>query len=237
MMMPSNTPCGFYRLAETTVFHYAGYECAAWWQDIRVAAGDYPVTLYKDASSNSVRFFVELPGTIVADNFQSLWGGVPIGDAYNTAQNAGKPASYHISTVDYCLFAEMKRAGEACPWHVDISLVPTELDTCADCGGITLKHPTVKLCPGCSVERENALRQHARHRHRYLLATGYGLRSTRDSSYLDSIIASVKADGIMSDFYRKILVSEVAAMRAAGPVGRQEARKRYPVPCYAFALS
>ena len=232
MMMPSNTPCGFYRLAETTVFHYAGYECAAWWQDIRVAPGDYPVTLYKDASSSSLRFFVELPGTIVADNFQSLWGGVPIGDSYDNSQNAGKPGSYHISTVDYCLFAEMKAKGESCPWHVDLSVIPAELSNCADCGGIILKHPSISICPGCAVKRENVQRQYVRRRHRFLLSTGYGLRTTRNSSYLESVIAHVKTDDLMIDFYRKILIAEVAAMRVAGPDGRQAARKHYPVPSY-----
>jgi hypothetical protein len=237
MLIPSHTPCGFYRLAETTVFHYAGYECAAWWQDVLVAAGDYPVTLYKDATSNSLRFFVKLPGTIVADNFQSLWGGVPIGDAYNTGQNAGKLGSYHICTVDYCLFTEMKEKGESCPWHIDLAALPVELDRCIDCDCIHVKSRASRICPGCAVARDNVQRAHVRRRHRFLLSTGYGMRTTRNSSYLESIIASVKTGGIMSDFYREILVYEVAEMRAAGPVGRQEARKRYPIPSYVLPTS
>lgn len=232
-MQPSYFPCGFYRLAKPTVFHYAGYECAAWWRDTSVPAGDYPVFGYKQGGS--IRFTAELEGTITEDNFQSLWGGAPIGDGYDINQNAGKPSSYTMSTVDYCLFAQMKREGEGCPWHIDLAALKVELDHCEDCSGLIIKHPTSRLCPGCAVDRENALRQYARRRHRFILRTGYGLRTTRDSGYLDTVIANVQANNNMSDFYRKILVSEVAAMRAAGPARRMEARNRYPVPNYKFA--
>lgn len=233
-MQPSFFPCGSYHLAETTVFHYAGYECAAWWRDTLVPAGDYPVFGYRQGSS--IHFTADLAGTITEDNFQSLWCGTPIGDGYNCKQNAGKPSTYTMRTVDYCLFAEMKSKGEACPWRIDLAALKVDLGHCEDCSGLIIKHPhpTRQICPGCAVAREKALRQQACRRHRFLLSTGYGLRTTRDSGYLDTVIANVQAKTIMSDFYLKILMSEVAAMRAAGPARRMEARNRYPVPNYMF---
>jgi hypothetical protein len=219
-------------VSESTVYHYAGYECAAWWRDVRVEAGDYPVFVYLDGST--LRFSVKLPGVLVADNFQSLFCGNAIGKGYDETQNAGKPDSYSIHSQNYCVFASLKD-GENSPWRIDLSLLPIALDTCSDCEGVITKHPTVTRCPGCSVERLQARRQHACRRHRFLLATGYGLRTTRESSYLDSVIAEARADqGSMSDFYRKILCAEIAAMRTAGPRGRVAARRRYPVPAYAF---
>jgi hypothetical protein len=66
--------CGFYRLAETQVFRYAGYECAAWWKEVEVPAGDYLVKAWiKDGRVES--FFAEQLGTHVADNIQSLYCG------------------------------------------------------------------------------------------------------------------------------------------------------------------
>jgi len=230
--MPDRIQCGTYRVRESTVYHHAGYECAAWWRDVRVESGDYPV--FGNLVGSTFLFFVDLPGVIVADNFQSFFGGVAIGKGYDQNQNAGKPGTYSIYSQDYCVFASLKN-GENSPWRIDLSAVPIALDTCSDCGGVIKSYPMVTRCPGCSVKRSEERQQHACRRHRFLLATGYGLRTTRDSSFLDTIIAEASSDqSTMADLYRDQLRREIAAMRAAGPSGRIAARQRYPVPAYVF---
>lgn len=225
--------CGTYRVRETTVYHYAGYECAAWWRDVQVEAGDYPAFVYRDGST--LRFSVSLPGFIVADNFQSLFCGNAIGKGYDETQNSGNTSTYGIHSQDYCVFASLKD-GENSPWQIDLSLLPIALDVCSDCGAVVTKHPTVTRCPSCSVKRSEQRRNNVCRRHRFLLTTGYGLRSTRQSGFLDSVIAEAGSDqSPMGDFYRNILHGEIAAMRSAGPQGRIAARLRYPVPAYAFA--
>jgi len=87
---------GTYTLEKPEVFQKL-YECAAWYTDIEVQPGVYPVT------TDGYWLFVELPGVIVSDNFQSLFAGMPIGDAYDRKQNAGKPATYWIQTQEYAV--------------------------------------------------------------------------------------------------------------------------------------
>jgi predicted RNA-binding Zn-ribbon protein involved in translation (DUF1610 family) len=230
--MHTQIEVGTYRVSKATVYHYAGYECAAWWRDVKVDAGDYPVFGYLEGST--FLFTVTLPGILVAANFQSLFGGVAFGLCYDETQHAGELDTFRIQSRDYCVFGSM-RDGEKSPWHIDLSLLPMELAICSDCGGVIAKHSGITRCPSCSVERDQARRQHACRRHRFLLANGYSLRTTRDSPYLDSIIAQAGADeGSMVDFYVKILKAEIASMRSAGPQARVAARLRYPVPVHAF---
>jgi hypothetical protein len=230
--MSAHIACGTYRVSETKVYHYAGYECAAWWRDVSVEAGDYPVFGYLEGSV--LHFIVTLPGVIVADNFQSFLGGVGFCLFYDEAQHAGEAATYSIHSQDYSVFASMKD-GLNSPWTIDLSALPLELDTCSDCKGVIKKHSTVTRCPTCSVERTEKRRQHACRRHRFLLTTGYGLRTTRQSSSLDRVIAEVSFnESPMADFYREILRGEIAAMRTAGPQLRMAARQRYPAPVSAL---
>jgi len=228
--------CGSYRVSERTEFLNNGYECAAWWTKISVEAGDYPVHGYLQGSS--LHLYASLEGVIVEDNFQSLWGGVAFGQPYDQRQNAGKPATYSVFGRDYEAFASIHRMGDQSPWKIDLSTIPYELAACSDCGCVIHKNEASTRCPRCSVTRDQSRQNHARRRHRFLLATGYGIRTTRDSSHLDGVIAGSSDDeGIMRGYYLNILRSEVAAMRAVGPHGRIEARHRYPVPSYAFAIS
>lgn len=74
--MYQSIPCGTFRVSETTVHHYAGYGCGAWWRDIRVEPGEYPVEAQIERGRMN-NFLARLQGTIVADNFQSRYGGVP----------------------------------------------------------------------------------------------------------------------------------------------------------------
>lgn len=87
---------------ETRTRHF---ECAAWYEEIELAPGTYDVFgLYKQYGYghredlrgqwylDSLGYSV--PGTIISDNFQSLFCGNPIGKAYDSTQNAGKPTEW-----------------------------------------------------------------------------------------------------------------------------------------------
>ena len=96
---------GFYVLKEEEVFTKY-FECAAWYENIKVNPGKYPLYLdnYKVLKNGEVYgsfAFASLPGKIESDNFQSLFCGMPIGKTYDSTQNAGKEAIYNLQTYDY----------------------------------------------------------------------------------------------------------------------------------------
>jgi hypothetical protein len=233
--MQNRILCGTYRVSERTEYNDSSFECAAWWRTIIVEPGDYPV--YGYLHGGSMDFCARFEGVILEDNFQSLWGGLPVGNNYDQTQNAGKPAVYSITSYDYNVFASIHKAGDNSPWRIDFSTIPFELSNCTDCGCVIRKYTDSARCPSCSVELDRVRKNHACQRHRFLLSTAYGLRTTRFSSYLDTVIAGANADqGSRTDDNREILAEEVAAMRSAGPQGRIAARRRYPVPSYAFVV-
>lgn len=69
------------------------FECAAWWESSIAGSGTFDAFLREDPH-NKGRYYVtaELPATITADFFPSLWGGSLIGKPYDSKENAGKPA-------------------------------------------------------------------------------------------------------------------------------------------------
>lgn len=68
-----------------------GFECAAWWEKSVSATGMFDVVLVRDYHNRDRFFFTaSLPATVVEDNFQSLFCGNRIGDAYDTKKNAGR---------------------------------------------------------------------------------------------------------------------------------------------------
>ena len=97
---------GFYILEKETVFRNCGFECAAWYEDIKVQPGKYPVYLdryevLKNGKVHGLFAYIHFPGIIESDNFQSLFCGMPIGNAYDPTKNAGKESIYHMQTYDY----------------------------------------------------------------------------------------------------------------------------------------
>lgn len=101
---------GWLNLSEDKVFTDRGYECAAWWKNVAVKAGKYPMFIdSKDIWDDgrvygNARPTTELSGTIVSDYFGSMLCGVPVG-TYDGNRNNGKEASYFWS--DYAFsFAE-----------------------------------------------------------------------------------------------------------------------------------
>lgn len=98
--MSKGTQIGWYHLREDKVFHNNQFETAAWYENIAVKAGKYPVYVYDIRFDESGRMhghidsaFVCFDGVIVDDYFGTLFCGVPIGE-YDTEKNKGNKASY-----------------------------------------------------------------------------------------------------------------------------------------------
>lgn len=102
--MNKATQIGWYTLKEDEVFRNT-YECAAWYEDVLVKAGKYPVYVYDlrihqsdnpkynrkiDGHVGSASVYME--GVVVSDEFGSLFCGVPISN-YDNKKNAGKPSA------------------------------------------------------------------------------------------------------------------------------------------------
>lgn len=110
----NKTLIGYYHLKEDKVFHVANFECAAWYENILVKAGKYPIhslssCLYRH--DNKLKYAildasVEFTGIIQSDYFGTLIGGVPVG-TYDEYQNAGQGSSYLRHLSDYEIADDM----------------------------------------------------------------------------------------------------------------------------------
>lgn len=88
-----------YHLKEDKVFRNL-FECAAWYEDVLVKAGDYPMTVHQysvgqdgQVGGHCMAMYAIMQGEIVKDEFGAIVGGIHIGK-YDNYQNRGKP-SYH----------------------------------------------------------------------------------------------------------------------------------------------
>lgn len=79
---------GYAVISEDTVMHNNSFECAAWYENILVRKGKYPIV-----SDGRGDFYIHYDGEIVSDYFGSLFCGVPIG-TYDCEKNRGKKATY-----------------------------------------------------------------------------------------------------------------------------------------------
>lgn len=107
---------GWYHLKEDTVFTN-DFETAAWYERVKVPAGKYPVVVcdYRvlhfdderrrrfngEVTGHCGGVYICMDGTIVSDNFQSLFYGSPIGEPYDTGKNAGKPSRHNSFSYLY----------------------------------------------------------------------------------------------------------------------------------------
>ena len=120
---------GWFILKEDKVFTNH-YETAAWYEDVLVKAGQYPMKVpeYKTYETDNGRkvsghidmIGVRLPGIITADDFQSLFYGVPVGAPYNTKQNAGKESSYYYRQYLYAIASRILNREESLYYNPDI---------------------------------------------------------------------------------------------------------------------
>ena len=223
--MNQTIKCGTFRVAENKTYHYAGFECAAWWEDIAVAAGEYPV--HAIVEQGRVRWFrVSLPGVIVEDFFPSLWVGTLVGKPYDYKRNAGKEASYHIQCHDYSVFDSIAHNVDS-QWSINLSLLPN-IGTCLNptCGSAVTIYKDARFCPSCSVKREKEALKVIEKRHSFLLDAAYLIRTTEAAAILDRTIYHYFEDG-KRGYHRDQLMKTIAGLRKAGPEGRKAARERY----------
>ena len=104
-----NKQIGWFVLKEDTEFTNT-YECAAWYENVLVKAGRYPMEVPdykirdtengKEVSGHIDMMGVHLPGIITSDEFGARFCGVPVG-SYDNAQNKGKESSYYFRQYLY----------------------------------------------------------------------------------------------------------------------------------------
>lgn len=71
------------------------FETASWYEEIILKPGQYDVLLDEYSSPGRPYYRTSIPGVIESDYFQSSFCGNPIGQSYDTKQNAGKPKTVH----------------------------------------------------------------------------------------------------------------------------------------------
>ena len=103
---------GYYTIPEDTEMENRGFECAAWYERIAVKAGKYPIMSSGYAYHERDRRYlpeladrsisIEIPGTVVSDDFGARFCGVPVG-GYDSAKNAGNPSRIFLSPYAHAL--------------------------------------------------------------------------------------------------------------------------------------
>jgi len=87
---------GWFHVNEETVFTRT-YEVAAWYTNIAVQPGWYPVYQQRPGED----FFVEMPGVVVGSDFTSLFCGNRVGSKVN--EDVGKEDVYVLSGWNFQL--------------------------------------------------------------------------------------------------------------------------------------
>ena len=116
---------GWYNLKEDRIFQNT-YECAAWFENILVKAGKYPVevTDYQEIKRDDgividghcKGVYVSLPGTITSDEFGARFCGMPVSD-YDQKKNAGQPGRHILSSYLFSV-AESILSNPDTPWEL-----------------------------------------------------------------------------------------------------------------------
>ena len=113
---PAYKQIGWITFRDDMEFCDNGYECAAWYQDIAVKAGKYPLYILKMKIGDDGKVsgdcpeqvVAKLPGKVVRDDFGARFCGVPIG-GYDGSKNAGKDTKYFWTMY---IFDYAKHIGE-----------------------------------------------------------------------------------------------------------------------------
>lgn len=119
---------GWYTLKADKIFRNT-YECAAWYEDVLVKAGKYPVFVYdfrvldhQDPIFNGRieghigGTYTHMDGTVVSDDFGARFFGVPVG-SYDSTKNAGKPSGHSMMTYMYEVADSVLNDQES-PWEL-----------------------------------------------------------------------------------------------------------------------
>ena len=109
----SKVQIGWYYQRKEEVVCYAGYECAAWYENINLTPGRYPIMVddYSEwkGEVRGRRACIIVDGTVVNDYFGSLFCGMPIG-SYDSTKNKGKPSLYdkggYLYSIARCAYVD-----------------------------------------------------------------------------------------------------------------------------------
>lgn len=126
--MSKATQIGWYTLKADKVFRNT-YECAAWYEDVLVKAGKYPVLVYdlRVLKHENPEFngkieghiggtYTNMEGTVVSDEFGARFFGVPVGN-YDNRRNAGKTTSHSMMFYMYEVADSVLNDPESC-WEL-----------------------------------------------------------------------------------------------------------------------
>lgn len=120
---PHRIQIGVYHV-ETPETHTQRYECAAWYREIKIAPGDYPIfarfppNYYRKDEAKDTSISVWLSGTVIASDFSSYYCGVPVGKGKRN-EDTGQPAEYHIMPYAHALaIALMEKAPGCEKWRL-----------------------------------------------------------------------------------------------------------------------
>lgn len=87
---------GWVKINKPWTHHISNYECAAWWKDVEIQQGIYPLILKKKhLNPYSLHLETKLTTAIVDDHFPSLWGGVSISNKPYVCTSVGKVEDIH----------------------------------------------------------------------------------------------------------------------------------------------
>lgn len=108
---------GWFNLKEDKVFTNT-YECAAWYENVKVPAGRYPIVVYDykvmhfedearkrfngEIDCHIGSAYISMDGIITSDEFGARFCGVPVG-SYDNHQNTGKCSSHTMHVYLYSL--------------------------------------------------------------------------------------------------------------------------------------
>ena len=108
---------GWFNLKEDKVFTNT-YECAAWYENVKVPAGRYPIVVYDykvmhfedearkrfngEVDGHIRSAYISMDGIITSDEFGARFCGVPVG-SYDNHQNTGKRSSHTMHVYLYSL--------------------------------------------------------------------------------------------------------------------------------------
>lgn len=115
-----------------------GYECAAWFENMKVEKGGrFPLfarmrTEYNYKTNQNVEYGIDqvtafIDGTVINDDFGGRFCGVPLGN-YDENKNKGKKTDHHITWYGYQFAAIVLGEGGDYRFHDDKLGIPCEIE-------------------------------------------------------------------------------------------------------------
>lgn len=160
----TDNPVGTYTLTAPERFTNH-YEFAAWYQEIEVQPGSYPVHGWIE--DGRVKYFlVTLPGFVTTSDFSPHFGGVPFASKHD--EDKGQAASHSMQVYDYLVFESIHK-DPASRWKIDLAALP-HIGQCIDCGAPVTLYGKERRCPHCGVKEQDRQEAEARRRWPRLVA-------------------------------------------------------------------